>query len=87
MSVNLQSCGNNVQDLLHLLAASLVKDAQGVVYIRMNANIHECSEIDPFVDCTNAHVSPEELLKNAIFTDDCGGNLIINISVPLIPAS
>jgi hypothetical protein len=82
MSVNLQSCGNNVQDILHLIAASLVKDAQGVVYIRMNAQLHDCADIEPFVTCANSHVSPEELIKNAIMTDDCGENLIINISAP-----
>lgn len=86
MSLVLQECGYNVQDILHLLAASIVKDANGVKYIRMNLNIHDCSLIDPAIDCSNSHVSPQELLKEVIFTDDCGENLIINISIPSIPA-
>lgn len=86
MSLVLNGCGNNVQDILHLLAASLVKDANGVKYLRVNINVHECSEIEAAVDCQNSHISPEELLKEAIFTDDCGENLIINISVPVIPS-
>lgn len=86
MSINLNSCGNNVQDILHLLAAAIVEDANGVKHLRMNITVHECSEIEAGVNCSNSHVKPEVLLKEVIFTDDCGDNLIINISVPEIPS-
>lgn len=82
MSLIINSCGNNVQDILHLLAASIVKDSAGVKYLRVNLTVHACSEIDPAIDCNAAYTSPEELLKEVVFTDDCGENLILNISVP-----
>lgn len=82
MSVNILDCGVNIQDLAHLLAASVVKDSEGVKYLRVKLTVHAYSEIDPAIEC-GVFQSPEELLRN-IFTVE-GDNLIVNISVPEIP--
>jgi hypothetical protein len=85
MSLNLTSCGNNVQDILHLLAAAIVKDASGVKYLRVDITQHDCADISAVASC-GEYNDPKELLKQIAYTDDCGENLIIKISVPSIPA-
>lgn len=82
MSVNILDCGVNIQDLAHLLAASVVKDTNGVKYLRVKLTKHAYSAIDPAIEC-GVYQSPEELLRG-IFTVE-GDNLIMNISVPNIP--
>lgn len=83
MSVNILDCGVNIQDLAHLLASSVVKDANGIKYLRVKITKHAYSATDPAVVC-GQYISPEELLRQ-IFTVE-GDNLILNISVPSIPA-
>lgn len=83
MSVNILDCGVNIQDLAHLLAASVIKDATGVNYLRVKITHHAYSATDPAILC-GVYQSPEELLRS-IFTVE-GDNLILNISVPSIPA-
>jgi len=73
------TCGNNVNDLFHLLAKAVVKDSNGVNYLRVNLNSHACAAIESAIDCSNAVTSPEELLKSIFYTD-CDGILTINVS-------
>lgn len=82
MSVNILDCGVNIQDLAHLLAASVVSDSEGVNYLRVKITKHAYSAIDPAVSC-GVYQSPEELLRS-LFTVE-GDNLMLNISVPEIP--
>lgn len=83
MSVNILDCGVNLQDLAHLLAAAVVKDSNGVKYLRVKLTKHAYSATDPAIQC-GVHMSPEELLRQ-VFTVE-GDNLIMNVSVPSIPA-
>jgi hypothetical protein len=73
-------CGAPQQDFWHLLAASLVKDSTGCVRLRVKLHQEECEDIDQYVSCDNAFVSPEELLKLAFGIDECG-RVILNLSV------
>lgn len=79
MSVNILDCGVNIQDLAHLLAASVVKDSEGAYFLRVKITEHAYSAVDLATDC-GVYQSPEELLRN-IFTVE-GDNLILNISTP-----
>lgn len=83
MSVNLLDCGANIQDLAHLLAAAVVKDANGAKFLRVKITKHAYSAIDPAAAC-GVYQDPEEVLRE-LFTVE-GDNLILNISVPSIPA-
>lgn len=83
MSVNLLDCGVNIQDLAHLLAAAVVKDNTGKKYLRVKLTKHAYSATDPAATC-GVYQDPEELLRE-LFTVE-GDNLILNISVPSIPA-
>ncbi len=85
MSLQLNSIGNNVTDLLHLLAASVVKDASGVKYLRLNIVKHTCAQVDP-VAAAGVYEGPEEVLRQIVNSDTCGDSLTINISVPSLPA-
>lgn len=79
MSVNILDCGVNVQDLAHLLAAAVVKDSEGVKYLRVKLTTHAYSAIDPAADCS-VYQDPEEVLRSIFEVE--GDNLIINISKP-----
>jgi hypothetical protein len=82
MSVNILDCGVNIQDLAHLLAASVIKDTNGTKFLRVKITVHAYSETDPAIDCS-VYTSPEELLRECFTVE--GDNLIFNISVPEIP--
>jgi hypothetical protein len=75
------TCGNNLADFFALLAQTLVKDANGINYFRINMVAHDCEDIEAVVNCENAVVDPKELLKQAFYVDECeNGILTINVS-------
>jgi hypothetical protein len=84
MSLITNECGFNLQDVLHLLAGTLVTGDDGITKIRVKLYIEDCTEIEPFQSCALSHLPPDEILKNAFTVDECG-NLILNVSIPEIP--
>lgn len=86
MSLNINQCGFNLQDVLHLLAGALIKDsATDTVKLRVKLTVETCAEIEQIPTCETSYLPPEELLKQIFEVEDCG-NLIVNISVPEIPS-
>lgn len=83
MSVNLLDCGVNIQDLAHLLAAAVVKDANGVKYLRVDLTVHASDAIDPAAEC-GVYQDPQEVLRELFEVE--GDNLILNLSIPHVPA-
>jgi hypothetical protein len=72
-------CGSGQLDFFHLLAAALVVDSTGCVRLRVAVTVEECTEVDQFVDCSNAHVNPLEALKSSFSLDSCG-RVVLNLS-------
>jgi|WetSurSiteA1Bulk_404760.scaffolds.fasta_scaffold162461_2 hypothetical protein len=79
MSIEVNQCGLP-QDILHLLAATLVKGvSDGQVKLRICFHSEDCNDFTNAVTCENSHLPPEKLLEEIFTTEDCG-NLIMHIS-------
>jgi hypothetical protein len=82
MSVNVNECGLP-QDVLHLLAACLVKGvSDGQVKLRVCLDSEVCEDFEKAVTCDNSFLPPEKLLEQIFTVEDCG-NLIMHISYKL----
>ena len=77
----MEECGQLPKSIIDALAAALVKDADGNVSINMYPSMLGCDDLMSFIDCDNNHLPAEDLLTNAISTDDCG-NPVVNINIP-----
>jgi len=74
-------CGEQLQDFFHLLAASMVVGDDGCVRLRVSVTVEDCTDVEQYIDCTNAHLNPLELLKHTFGIDDCG-RVVLNLSAP-----
>lgn len=75
-------CGQ-VQNLLDLLASAIVKDSDGNASLNIELLMAQCSDLDPYITCSNNHIPPESHLTNIIGEDDCG-RPTIRLTFPLI---
>jgi hypothetical protein len=83
MSLNILNCGVNVQDLAHLLAAAVVIDPDGEYRLRVNPVVNAPGTVDAAAKCGYPE-SPEEMLRKCFSVE--GDNLILNLSIPTVPA-
>ena len=55
-----------------LLAASARKAADGTVFLNVVLVTPDTCDCDPYIDCDNAGMSPDEVAVNLFTTDNCG---------------
>ena len=70
--VNNVECQKLPADFMQLLASCVRKDAFGNSFINFIYSTVDACDCDAYIDCTNNHLTPDQVLRTAFTTDGCG---------------
>jgi hypothetical protein len=65
-------CGIMPAKFMELLASTLMVASDGTVFINYITVVPTECDCDPYINCTNNHLSLDEILRNAFKVDACG---------------